>query len=59
MAMTDLRWKELMADDELPLSVEELGVGWHWCDEFDGLLVGPEMGEWDCCLCDCVAHLKK
>ena len=40
----------------LELTEEEVRIGWHWCPEWDGLLVGPGSGEWgDCisgsCLC--------
>lgn len=48
--MTDDRWKFLMGNK---LTQEEMSRGWHWCPEFDGLLVGPGMGEWDDGLCQC------
>lgn len=48
--MTDERWKELMrAEDDL--TEEEIQEGWHFCWEWDGLLVGPGMDEMDSCLC--------
>lgn len=50
--MQKSRWYQLMNNDELPLSQEELDEGWHWCPEWDDLLVGPEMGEWDACQCE-------
>lgn len=50
--MTDERWNALMDSDTLALTDEELAKGWHWCGEFDGLLVGPTMEmEWDVCTC--------
>lgn len=44
------RYALLMATDE-KLSPTEIYYGWHFCNEFDGLLVGPTMGEWDICEC--------
>lgn len=48
--MTDERYKEIM---ESPASMtdEEWNTGWHFCVEWDGLLVGPGMTEADCCGC--------
>lgn len=40
--MTDERYEQLMERDGT-LSAEEMAEGWHWCWEFDGLLVGPGM----------------
>lgn len=46
------RWRELMDDESKQLTPEEKEKGWHFCNEFDGLLVGPaEDPEWDCCTC--------
>lgn len=46
------RWRELMDDESKQLTPEEREKGWHFCYEFDGLLVGPaEDPEWDCCTC--------
>lgn len=49
--MTPERWKRLMRSDDENLRVDEIELGWHWCAEFDGLLVGPGMGELGCCKC--------
>jgi hypothetical protein len=49
--MTDDRYRALMSDDELRLTDEELREGWHFCDQFDGLLVGPGMPEMETCHC--------
>jgi hypothetical protein len=49
--MTDLRWSDLMNDDGLPLTSEEIAEGWHFCYDWDGLLVGPGMKEMECCTC--------
>lgn len=32
------------------LSKKEVAEGWHFCDDWDGLLIGPGMHEFeDCC----------
>jgi hypothetical protein len=33
------------------LTQEELREGWHYCAEWDQMLVGPTMPEWEACLC--------
>lgn len=45
------RYKLLMEDDSEPLTTEEIARGWHFCFEFDGLLVGPGMQEEEVCRC--------
>ena len=55
--MTNSRWRGLMGDDEKALTEEEILQGWHFCPEWDSLLIGPGMGEFDhyrehgVCLC--------
>lgn len=51
--MTTERYAELMDEDSnAMLTEQELSEGWHWCFDFDGLLVGPSMEmEWECCTC--------
>jgi hypothetical protein len=51
--MTKERWMELQEsrDPFIKISDAELALGWHWCAEFDGLLVGPGMGELRFCKC--------
>jgi hypothetical protein len=49
--MTNERYTELMGPSEPSLTEEEIALGWHFCCEYDGLLVGPEMHELDCCSC--------
>ena len=49
--MTEDRWTALMVDDTLPLTDQEADLGWHFCLEWDGLLVGPGMGELRACCC--------
>jgi hypothetical protein len=45
------RWKALMANDDLGLTTEEIAAGWHFCWEWDGLIIGPGMKELECCKC--------
>jgi len=49
--MNETRYNELMSDLGSGLSPGEISQGWHFCREFDGLLVGPGMGELNCCFC--------
>lgn len=49
--MTDERWIKLMQDDNTNLTKEEIDTGWHFCWEFDGLLIGPGMEEMKFCKC--------
>ena len=41
-----------MANDEMELTSEEINDGWHFCNEWDGLLVGPGMDELKVCKCE-------
>lgn len=41
---------------EIELSADEMDEGWHFCHEFDGLLVGPGMGELASCRCFHATH---
>ena len=52
--MTPTRYYELEAGNDTDgphLTPEEKAAGWHFCCEFDGLLVGPGMCEQQFCLC--------
>lgn len=49
--MTQKRWTELMNNVYGRLTDAELADGWHWCMDWDSLLVGPGMMEMDCCTC--------
>lgn len=51
--MTDERYRLVSESDTEPLTPEEIAAGWHFCLEFDGLLVGPDMPmELSVCTCD-------
>jgi len=51
--MTEGRWQTLFDDLSSKLTTDEINEGWHWCQEFDGLLVGPGMSERQFCGCSC------
>lgn len=46
--MTNERYNELMTNDKLSLTKEEVAIGWHFCNEFDGLLVKGDPNEIYC-----------
>ena len=52
--MKHQRWVALQEGDNLNgphLTQEEIQEGWHFCWDWDGLLVGPGMGEIESCTC--------
>jgi hypothetical protein len=50
--MTPQRYNALMSNLKEELTQEEFDAGWHWCfSEWDGLLVGPTVPEWEYCTC--------
>ena len=49
--MNNERWRYLMNNQDEELTPEEKKEGWHFCHEFDGLLVGPGMDEMKVCTC--------
>jgi hypothetical protein len=52
--MNEDRFQQLISSPEDgTLSAEEIAEGWHWCFEFDGMLVGP--GMWGVAECECNA----
>ncbi len=53
--MTDTRFAELMKDDGAELTEAEVCEGWHFCNEFDGLLVNwrDKASEGQFCTSDC------
>jgi hypothetical protein len=46
--MTDERYRELSENLKSHLTLEELDEGWHFCYEFDGLLVKGDPKEEIC-----------
>ena len=53
MPMTPDRYHLLSESDDPEdcLTKEEMAAGWHYCYEFDGLLIGPGMDELEYCRC--------
>lgn len=49
--MSDERWHLLMKNDDEQLTDDEIEEGWHFCWDWDGLLIGPGMGEMERCTC--------
>ena len=49
--MDKKRWVELEKSLDSVISIEESEEGWHWCPDWDYLLVGPGMGELESCCC--------
>lgn len=50
MEISEARYEQLMRDGGV-LTREEMDAGWHWCWEFDGLLIGPGWIEQEYCNC--------
>lgn len=46
--MTKERYNELMDNQDLSLDIDEQREGWHFCNEFDGLLVKGDPDEKIC-----------
>lgn len=59
--MTNERWHAVNEDIKARLTPEEIAQGWHFCVEFDGLLVGPGSQERQFCghLCPLVPESEK
>jgi hypothetical protein len=51
--MTEERYNQLMDDVLLSLTPDEFQEGWHFCNEFDGLLVKGDPKE-DICGKACI-----
>lgn len=49
--MTNERYWQLCKDDNEKLTNTELSEGWHFCREWDYLLIGPGMSEIEVCCC--------
>lgn len=56
--MSEERYDRLMENPDEPLTKCELAEGYHFCNEWDGLLVDPTMNEWgdDKQICRCGYH---
>ena len=51
IAMTHERWKQLMEDQSLSLTPGEADEGWHFCHDWDGLLIHDTDPEAEACTC--------
>ncbi len=49
--MTNERYMALERNRSLSLTHRELEEGWHFCVDWDGMLVGPGMDALAGCLC--------
>lgn len=52
--MGETRWQMLMNDPDLKLTEDEIGQGWHFCAEFDGLLRNTNKEPDSECPCACL-----
>jgi hypothetical protein len=50
--MTDERYSQLMGNLDLSVTPEEFDEGYHFCMDWDGLLICPSDLEWCACTCD-------
>lgn len=49
-AMSEAEWLALERSGG-PLSPAQIAEGWHYCHDWDGLLIGPGWPEMACCTC--------
>ena len=61
--MTQARFDFLMqpfeGDESVMLTAEELKDGWHWCDDWDSLLIHTDDVEFKQCKCDFMKKFRK
>ena len=56
--MTQERYEFLQENIEVSLTQEEVSQGYHFCPDYDMLLVGPGSPEVDTCTCDLEEYKK-
>ena len=49
--ITKERYNQLMNDPSEKLTLEEIKEGWHFCNDWDGLLIHKNDQEFDVCNC--------
>jgi hypothetical protein len=49
--VTPERFKELEQDCSLKLTNEEINEGWHFCFDWDGMLIHKSYPEFEVCTC--------
>ena len=61
LGMPYARYEELQwGTGPAQLTDDEIAQGWHWCLEWDDLLIHPLMSEYACCSCEgCEAFAEK
>jgi hypothetical protein len=57
--MNRQRYLDLERHEARLLTESEMEEGWHFCESFDFVLIGPGMQELRCCDCSCAAEAKK
>ena len=50
--MTEVRYLELETGRNECLTYDEMVEGYHFCPNWDFMLIGPDMPEYAMCLCD-------
>lgn len=51
MCVNEERYRELSHNLDLHLTMEEINDGWHFCMDWDGLLIHEDDPEAECCTC--------
>jgi hypothetical protein len=46
------RWLELETNPDAKLTKEEVAEGWHFCPDWDFMLIHQHQPEYDACLCN-------
>lgn len=49
--MKDERYLELERNPKAALTDDEIAEGWHFCEEWDGMLINDKWPEAEVCLC--------
>ena len=49
--MSEKRYIELMGNKDIILTLDEVEDGWHFCKEWDFLLIHPLDPEYEVCIC--------
>lgn len=52
MNMTAQRYRELSRSDTHDLTPEEIADGWHFCPDWDGMLIHTLDIEYEACCCE-------
>jgi len=55
----DFLMQPFEGDESVMLTAAELKNGWHWCDEWDGLLIHIDDAEFKQCKCDFMKKFRR